>query len=106
MIIELTALLLLVLMGANTVMLVMCLASLSNIAENLTAIVRYADEETTLEDATHGASAPQAEVVSPGNVYMPERLADLLMHRPPTDLTNGTFEGRRPLGPPPEEPKT
>jgi len=103
---ELTVLLILLVMGANTVMLVMCLTSLRNIADNLTTIIGYADDEAQLEDATQGPTSPQGEIVAPGNTYMPDRLADLLRRQPPTDLTNGTFEGgSRPLGPPPDASK-
>ena len=97
-----------VLLGMGVAVLFICLLLLGVILLLLTKVMNGV--QRILDFA--GASEPeddepveQEQVVAPGSVPMPPRLRDKLLPQPPsTDLTNGTFGGRKPWVPPSDEP--
>lgn len=96
------------LLGLTTALLFVCVIVVGVILLLVLKIMHGVQTILDLSGASMEDDEPQPvqeQVTAPGSVPMPPSLRDRLRPFPPsTDLTNGTFGGRKPWVPPSDEP--
>ena len=96
------------LLGLTTAIMFMCLIVLGVLLLLVLKIMHGVQAVLDLAGASVEEDEPQPaqeQVTAPGAIPMPPSLRDRLRPLPPsTDLTNGTFGGRKPWTPPSDEP--
>ena len=96
------------LLGVLATLMLVCVGTLAIIMFLVVKIMHGVQTILDLSGATMDEDEPQPvqeQVTAPGSIPMPPSLRDRLRPLPPsTDLTNGTFGGRKPWMPPSDEP--